>query len=189
MKKPVYTIWALWVALAVAVPGLFADAKEGNKGAQAGPRAHAPAAPPPPQAGHFPGAGQRADRPVYPLDRWAAMSPAQRDEMMSRMKPERRQNLQERLAHWQSLPEPQKERVRAFFALPPDQKRIVREHAEWMKTLPQPRRQAIRHQLQVFEQMSPEARQAELDSPSFTRRFDPVEREQLRKMVSTMPRE
>lgn len=105
------------------------------------------------------------------------------------MKPERRQILQERLAHWQSLPERQKERARAFYALPADQKRIVREHAEWMKTLPQERRQAIRHQLTLLEQMSPEARQAELDSPSFNRKYDPVEREQLRKMVSTMPRE
>ena len=173
MKKPAYMIWALCVVLAATAPGLFAEGKEGKPPAH--PAGAAPKAPPP-----------SAGRPVYPLDRWAAMNPAQREALMSKMTPERRANLEKRLAKWQSMPEAQKERVRN---LTPAQRQILTAHAQWMQTLPPERRQAIRHQINMFEQMSPEARQAELNSPSFSRKYEPVERDHIQKVVSTMPKD
>jgi hypothetical protein len=178
MTKRVYILWALWLVLAATAPELSAQPKEGKP---------APA----PKAGHPPNApaganGEKAGRPVYPLDRWASMSPTQRDALMSRMTPERRENLQKRLAHWQTMTEAQKERVRN---LTPEQRQILAAHAKWMESLPQERRQVIRHQVNMFEQMSPEARQAELNSPSFGRKFDAVEREHIQKVVSTMPKD
>ena len=117
------------------------------------------------------------------------MSPAQREAAMSKMTPERRENLQKRIAHWESMTEPQKEKARWFAGLPPDQKKIVREHAEWIQQLPEERRVAVRKETNLLQQLSPEAREAELDSPSFSRKFDEEEREHLKKIISTMPKE
>jgi hypothetical protein len=184
MKKPAYMTWVLCVVLAAAAPGLFAEGKEGKPPAH--PASAAAPKAPPPKAGQAPGNNPNAGRPVYPLDRWAAMNPAQREALMSKMTPERRANLEKRLAKWQSMPEAQKERVRN---LTPAQRQILTAHAQWMQTLPPERRQAIRHQINMFEQMSPEARQAELNSPSFSRKYDPVERDHIQKVVSTMPKD
>jgi hypothetical protein len=191
MKKPVYTVWALWVVFLTAAPGLYPEAKEAKQAHPPPAAAKPPAGAPRPAAGGKPpqpGGGANG-RPVYPLDRWAAMSPAQREAAMSKMTPERRENLQKRLDHWAGMSEVQKERAREFAALPPDQKKIVRDHAEWIQTLPQERRQAVRKETNLLQQLSPEARQAELDSPSFGRKFEEEEREHLKKIVSTMPKE
>jgi hypothetical protein len=195
MKQPVYTLWALWVVFLTASPGLFAEAKDSKQShpppaPKAGAGPPRPAAGKPPQPGGGPNASSAANgRPVYPLDRWAAMSPAQRDALMAKMTPERRENLQKRIAHWESMPEAQKERAREFAALPPDQKKIVRDHAEWIQQLPQERRMAVRKETNLLQQLSPEARQAEFDSPSFSRKFDDDEREHLKKIISTMPKD
>jgi len=197
--KPAYIKWAVWVALAATAPGLFAQPKEGKQapppaphpaGSVAAPKAAAgPPKPAQQQLKAGPPGGPKLDRPVYPLDRWAQMDPAQRQAALAKLPPERRENVQQRLAHWETMPEVQKERVRRVWLLPPDQKKIVREHTEWLQTLPQERRVVLRKETNLLEQMSPEARQAELESPSFNRKFDGVEREHLQKIVSTMSKE
>jgi len=135
---------------------------------------------PPPK----PERAKKLDRPQHPLDRWAAMSPAQREAALAKYPPAKQQNIRQRLAKWMDMSEEQKERVRN---LTPEQRRILTTHSQWMQTLPQERRQAVRKQINLFEQMSPEARQAEIESPSFNRRFDVTERDHIKQVVSTMP--
>ena len=194
MKKPVHMSCALWLIFAISAPGvltpqLVAQNKESkpSRSGEAGPKAPpAPKSTSPAKPSQGANRGEKIDRPVYPLDRWAAMNPAQREAAMAKMTPERRASLEKRLAHWESMPEAQKERVRN---LTPAQRQILAAHAQWMQTLPQDRRQTIRRQIQMFEQISPEARQAELNSPSFGRKFDAEERDHIQKVVSTMPKE
>ena len=55
-----------------------------------------------------------------------------------------------------------------------------------MQQLPQERRPVVRKEINSLQSLSPEARQAELESPSFARKFNPDEREHIVKLVSTM---
>ena len=170
MKKFVGMIGALWVVLVATTPGVLAQARGGAM----------PTRVPPPKP-------ERMARPEHPLDRWAAMPPRQREAMLSRMAPQKAENIRARLAKWEAMTPEQKERARNFAAMPADQKQIVRDHAQWMQTLPQERRQPIRKEINSLQSLSPEARQAEVESPSFGRRFSEDEREHIRKLVSTMP--
>ena len=172
MKRFALTAVALWVALVATTPQVLAQARGGVM----------PNRTPPPKP-------ERAARQEHPLDRWAAMAPKQRDSAlaaMARKNPERAVALQKRIANWEAMTPEQKERTRAFYNKPADQKQIIKEHAEWMQTLPQERRQLIRREINSLQSLSPEARQAELESPTFSRRFDAAERERISKMVSTM---
>jgi len=132
---------------------------------------------------------ERLARPEHPLDRWAAMSPQQRSAALAKLPPARREKLTIRLAKWENMTPVQKERAREFAAMPAEQKLIVKNHAAWMQQLPQERRAAVRREINSLQQLSPEARVAEMDAPSFQRRFDTVEREHIGKMVSIMPPE
>ena len=171
-RKQFGAIATLWLA---GMAGAFAQAHGGAM----------PNRVPPPK----PERPQKLARPQHPLDRWSAMSPQQRESALAKLPPERRENIEQRLAKWESMTPAQKERARNFAALPVEQKLIVKEHAQWMQTIPQERRQAVRKEINSLQQLSPEARMAEIDSPSFSRRFDTVEREHIGKMLSTLPPE
>ena len=129
---------------------------------------------------------ERMVRQEHPLDRWAAMPPRQREAALSRLPQARAEDIRARLAKWEAMTPEQKERARTFFGKPADEKKIIRDHAEWFKMLPEERRPVIRKEVQSLQSLSPEARSAELDSPSFSRRFSEEERDHIRKLVSTM---
>jgi hypothetical protein len=131
----------------------------------------------------------KSPRPEHPLDRWAAMPPREREAALAKLPPAKRENLEQRIARWETMTPAQKERARNFAAMPADQKLIVKQHAEWMQQIPQDRRAAVRKEINSLQQLSPEARAAEMEAPSFARRFDTVEREHIGKMVSIMPPE
>lgn len=175
MKRFACMSGLLWLALAAALtPQVFAQGRGGVM----------PNRVPPPKP-------ERAAplRQEHPLDRWAAMPPKQRESAiasMARRNPDRAAALQKRIANWEAMTPQQKERARAFYNKPADQKQIIKEHADWMKTLPVERQQAVRREIGSLQALSPEARQAEIESPSFSRRFDATERERIGKMVSTM---
>ena len=172
MRISACMIGAMWVAMVAATPEVFAQTRGSVM-----PNRVPPVKP------------ERAVRQEHPLDRWAAMPPKQRDAALgslARRSPEKAAQLQKRLANWDAMTPTQKERARAFYNKPADQKLLIKEHAEWMQTLPQERRQTIRKEINSLQSLSPEARQAEIESPSFARRFDATERERISKMVSTM---
>ena len=173
MRQQLYTIGSLWVVLAAAASDVFAQAHGGVM----------PNRVPPPK----PQRAEKMARAEHPLDRWMAMPPEQRERAMAKLPPERRANLDARLAKWAAMTPEQKERARDFAAMPVDQRKIVTQHAEWMQTLPQDRRQIVRKEINSLQHLSPEARQAELESPSFSRRFDASEREHIAKMIPVMP--
>jgi hypothetical protein len=132
----------------------------------------------------------RPERPLpHPMDRWMAMSAQDREAALARVNPERREKLIQQIERWQRMSPRERERARWFFNLPPDQKQIVTAFNKWMQTLPEERRPIIRREINSLQELSPEARQAELDAPSFTRKFDAEEREHIGKMISVMPAE
>ena len=129
---------------------------------------------------------ERMERPQHPLDRWSSMPPRQRDAALSRLPAEKADSIRTRLAKWEAMTPEQKQRARDYFGKPADQKQIIRDHAHWMQELPQERRPVIRREVQSLQSLSPEARQAELESQSFSKRFNDAEREHISKLVSTM---
>ncbi len=168
--KPIATIAGVfWLTLAVATPEALAQARGGVM----------PSRVPPPKP-------ERVARQQHPLDRWASMPPKQREAALSRLPPARAENVRARLAKWESLTPEQKQRAREFAAKPADQKQIIRDHAQWFQQLAQDRRPAIRREINSLQSLSPEARQAELESPLFAKRFNEDEREHIGKFVSTM---
>lgn len=140
--------------------------------------------PPKPERSAANKANKAAVKPLpkqqYPLDRWSAMPPAQREAALAKLPPERRQNLEARLQKWQSMPEHQREMIRN---MTPEQRQAAAQHGNWMKEQPAERQPVIRKQIQMLRQMSPEAREAELNSPSFQKKFSPAEREHIQKVV------
>jgi len=112
--------WMLSIILATASPVMFAQAHGGAM----------PNRVPPPK----PERAQKPGRPVHPLDRWAAMSPAQREAALAKFPPAKQQNIRQRLAKWEIMTEAEKERVRN---ITPEQRRILTAHNQWMQTLPQ----------------------------------------------------
>ena len=182
MKRFAYLAGALWVVLVITAPEVLAQGRgHGPPPKPPASKLPAPKAPPskaPPQP--------MADRTEHPLDRWAAMPPKQREAELAKRPPEKAEELRKRIANWEKMTPDQKERARHFAALPPDQKRVVREHAAWMQQLPDERRPIVRKEINSLQSLSPEARQAELDSPSFSRKFNADEREHIGKLISTM---
>ena len=129
---------------------------------------------------------ERMERPPHPLDRWSSMPPRQRDAALSRLPAEKADNIRNRLAKWDAMTPEQKQRARDYFVKPANEKQIIRDHARWMQALPQERRPVIRREVQSLQSLSPEARQAEMESPSFSKRFSEEERDRIGKLVSTM---
>ena len=114
------------------------------------------------------------------------MPPKQREAALSKLPAARAENVKARLAKWENMTPEQKQRAREFAAKPAEQKQIIRDHAQWMKEVPEERQHVIRKEINSLQSLSPEARQAELESPSFSKKFSDGEREHIGKLVSTM---
>ena len=169
MKRLATIFGILWVALLAATPGVLAQARGGVM----------PNRVPPPKP-------ERVLRQQHPLDRWAAMPPKQREAALSKLPPDRAENVKARLAKWENMTPEQKQRAREFASKPAEQKQIIRDHAQWMQQVPEERRPVIRKEIHSLQSLSPEARQAEFESPSFSKKFSEDEREHIGKLVSTM---
>ena len=125
-----------------------------------------------------PAAGQ------HPLDYWSSLSPEERQIQLAKLPPERAQQLEKGVDRWSKMTPQQKEVARS---MTPEKRKIMTAHREWLLQQPEERQKAIRKQTQMLQQMSPEARLAELDSQTFKNRFDPAEREHIKKIVSIIP--
>jgi len=169
MKQLLCMVGTLWVVLAAATPEVSAQAHGGVM----------PNRMPPPRP-------ERTQTQQHPMDRWTAMPPRQREAALGRLKPERAEKIREQMKKWDEMSPEQKERARRFFNLPPEQKKIINDHAAWMKTIPAERVPMVRKEVNSLQNLSPEARQAEIESPSFNKRFSEEERERIRKLVPTM---
>src|SRR5438094_572251 len=58
------------------------------------------------------GAARPAPNPFTPIDRWNAMNPKQRERMLSRMEPERRKQLLDKLQKFNALPKNEQQLLR-----------------------------------------------------------------------------
>ena len=103
------------------------------------------------------------------LDRWESMTPAQRERALSRLTPERRAQVEERLRRLEELPPAEREQLR-------------QRYQEFQK-LPRDRQDALRLEIQALRSMRPVARIRRMNSPVFQRQYSADEQRILREAM------
>ena len=104
-------------------------------------------------------------RAVKDLDELARMTPAEREQHLRKLSPDRRKQLEQRLERYRSMKPEQRERLQhrleAFQSLPPERRQLLRDEFQHLRTL------------------SAEDRRARLDSDEIRKKFSPDERRLL----------
>lgn len=103
------------------------------------------------------------------LERWERMTPQQREKALSRLTPERRAQVEERL--------------RRLDELPPAERQQLRERYREFQRLPRDRQDALRLELQALRSMRPLMRRRRVASPEFQRQYSPDEQRILREAL------
>jgi hypothetical protein len=93
------------------------------------------------------------------------MTQEQREKALSRLPPEQRQQVEQRLSQFD----------KQFRKLPPDQQAALQQRYEAFSKLPQDRRTAIRQELQELRAMRPAQRTERLNSDEAKQNFSPEE--------------
>jgi hypothetical protein len=104
--------------------------------------------------------------PGLAVERFAQMSPEQREKALARLPPARRQQIEQRL--------------QAYEKLSPQQKQRLQERLEAFQSLPPNRRVAVRQELQYLRSLPPAQRRARLRGPAIEQNFSPEEQQLLR---------
>jgi len=125
----------------------------------------------------------RKPPPHLAVERFSRMSPEQRQRMLEKLPPERKAKVEQRLERFNNLPPETKKRLRdefdRFQQLSPDQQDTVRKTFRVFNELPQERRPAVRRELHRLRLMPQSERQARLTSDEFRSRFNSDEQGML----------
>jgi hypothetical protein len=129
--------------------------------------------------------------PMDQLDRLMRMPPEQREQVLSRLPPQRRQNLEKRLERYSRLSPEQRELVRAqynwFHNMPPEKQFELRKAFGRFVNQPPERQDAMRDELEQLRAMRPPQRWQTMGSPDFRNRFNPNERDIIGRIADLMP--
>jgi hypothetical protein len=125
------------------------------------------------------------------LDRLEGMSPDERQRLLEKLPPERRQRIEERLRKYESLTPEQRQRLREQFErfqqLPPERQQAVRQLFQRFSQLPEDRRRAVRRGVWELQMLDPARRQIRMDRPGFQSRYSPEERQMIRELLEIAP--
>jgi hypothetical protein len=132
-----------------------------------------PAAQPKPAGQAKPGGQAKAPRPPAlagpALQRFANMTPEQREKALARLPPERRERIEEQLNRLGNLS--------------PEQRAKLLQRYDEFQGLPRDRQAAVRSELQALRKLpTPQLRQR-LNSPEFQQNFSPEEQRLLRESL------
>ena len=134
---------------------------------------------------------QPARSPMDQLDRLMRMSPEQREQVLSRLPPERRQNIEKRLERYSRLSPEQRELLRAqynwFHNMPREKQFELRKVFGRFVNQPPDRQDAMRAELEQLRAMRPPQRWQTMGSPDFRTRFNPNERDIIGRIADLMP--
>src|SRR5215470_17271830 len=123
---------------------------------------------------------KRQQRVAQALDQFAKMSPAEREKVLSKLPPERREQIERNLKQYNSLTPEQRENLRAqydnFQRLSPEQKQAARRALQQMNEFTPERRVAVRREVARLRQMPEEDRKARLGSAEYRDAYSADER-------------
>jgi hypothetical protein len=188
MNRAVGFAGVVWLAVAVAA---YADQNKPPKKQPAPPKN-----PPPPAAkvetphGPNPGGGgggapkaPRLPNVDNPVLRLRAMTPEQRERVLERLQPKQQENIRKALENFDKQPEAQKERqmenLKRLWSLPADKQQVVKEQINAYNALPEERKQALRQPYVRLSRATPQERAEILSRPQFQSRFSPEELQML----------
>ena len=103
------------------------------------------------------------------IERLLSMTPEERERALSRLPPERRAQVEQRLNR--------------LAQLPPEQREELQRRYQEFRSLPQDRQDAVRLELQSLRRLPPRLRQRRLNSPGFEREYSPAEQRLLRESL------
>jgi hypothetical protein len=103
----------------------------------------------------------KQQKQVDPIDRFLAMSPAQRRQALQQLPPDRQQEILRRLRNLELLSD--------------SERKTLQGRLKDLQSLPQERRQAVRRELQNLRSISPADRQKRLSSDELKQNFSPDE--------------
>lgn len=108
--------------------------------------------------------------PARELDRFARMSPQERQKQLSKLPPERRQQIETRLERYQNLS--------------PQQRQQLQQRFEAFQKMPPERQDAVRNEIQNLRSLPPAQRKERLSSPDVQQNFSNDEQKLLRQSLS-----
>jgi hypothetical protein len=135
--------------------------------------------------------------PLFPpqdlnaLDRLERMSPDQRQRVLEKLPPERRQRIEARLRQYESLTPEERERLRRQFErfrqMPPERQQALRELFRRFRELPEDRRRAVRRGVWELQRLGEARRELRLSRPWFRNRYSPEELQMVRELLEMAP--
>lgn len=124
------------------------------------------------------------------IERLNRMPKQERDRLLEKLPPERRQAMERRLERLDRMSPAAKQRLSTEFdqfqQLSPDHQARVRQLYRSFSDLPEDRRGPVRRAYQQLRQLPPEARERRLSSERFRSRFDDGERHLLEELSGLM---
>jgi hypothetical protein len=126
------------------------------------------------------------------LQRLSSMTQTEREQLLSRLPPAQRENIERRIQNFQKMPPAQQEktlqRLERLNALPPVRQEEVRASMQQFNKLPQPRKMAINQELRRIQNMPNDERQAYIYSnEEIGARFSVEERRIISDMTEILP--
>jgi predicted DNA-binding WGR domain protein len=126
-----------------------------------------------------------------PIDEFLRMSPAEQQQALNRLPPEKRRRLEERLERFNQLPRGQQQTLRNMYdrlnQLPPERQQAVRKSLNQFSQQPPERRQAMRQELRSMAPLDPQEREGRMASAEFQERFSEKEQRIVRDMSGLLP--
>lgn len=135
--------------------------------------------------------GQAGLRPPHTmLDRWNRMPPSERKRLLDQLPPERREQLENRMHHFNELSEEEREqlteRFQAFRRMPPETQDRARRLFRRFNQLPDDRRPLVRGEFENLRSLPESERRARMNTEEFRKKYTPSEQQFLQDLASVM---
>lgn len=133
----------------------------------------------------------RAGAPQDPVNRFMNMTPEQREKALSKLPPQRRENIQKRLNELEKLPPEARTRLmnaaEMLRAMPPERQQMVRQALRRFQQMPEERHAVVQTEMQKMEPLTDEQRRERMNSEEFRNRYTPAEQQMMRNMLEVVP--
>lgn len=159
---------------AVVLLGLAASLPGQRTMGHAPPKAAAPGAP----------GGAKKQRTI--IDRWNRMSPEEQQKFLAKFPPEKRQQIEQRLNRYKSLPPEERMRPQTFGQLPPEKQNQARRAWAQYGKLPKDRQPLLRDEFENLRTMPEAERNARINSDEFRSKYNANEQSILRDFSSVL---
>ena len=125
------------------------------------------------------------------VERLLAMPPEQRDRVLEKLPTKQQENLRRRFDQFDKLPPEERARRiemwKRFESLPAEKRAVLTGQMQAFRDLPEDRLAVMRPALNRLSRMTPEERQARLNSEAFKNRFSPAELKMLSDLAENYP--